>query len=922
MATHDFAAPTLEELARLLPAYDFEMLIAKGGMGAVYRAKQRSLARDVAIKVLPREVGMDPMFRQSFETEARAMARLNHPNLIGVYDSGAVDGMLYIVMEYVPGKSLYHSAYGKKVDPKQAVELIQGICSGLGHAHENGIIHRDIKPANVLLTPKAEPKIGDFGLARPVEAEGSGLVMGTPGYSAPELFCHPQVADRRSDLFAVGVILYELLTGQRETADSPPPSSVCGCGTGMDDIWRRATHANPEQRFQDAAAFKAALARWLEGYLKAKSKGASQQGKGAVMTKAPAQVKVAAAARPPAPAAGGPPAPPAGSPSPGAEPAPGGVQQVQFEMKTNWHFIRNLFIIAVLIIAVAVAWKKLETARAIREADEIRQRELQAEKEAKMEADARERAREILREHEERQRNARNNPQATGTTPGTQAGITPPGTQAGITPPGTQTGVTPQPDPPKPEVKPETPVESLMRLRLDLVNGKRDEMPIGVVRRGDCDFMMVPTPMTWADAAWYAERFGGHLATPNTAEDITWLERLAPGDSYVWLGAGRSSREDWTMLDGKRWGISPAPKGLGSFLGVGKFGMKTFDSRVTLPCIIQWHRNGSNPASMAAALQAARDSLGEANPIYPPGTVAADSRHFLYVARPLSWRDAVDMAERSGGHLAVVSSAAEAAHLEQLVDLQVAPDGVWLGGFLKGQTWVWLTGEPWTVSKWAKSPPTDGSLALMTRAKTGWDSLDLSLLTSGFVIEWSGDRDRGASAPLAGTMESSAGSALTVKAKELLLAADRKRLEQFASNTKTFIWDLDVWMRGLSGNERATWEVHVMKLKALVRNNRVPAAVPEGVGINLSPKMSQIAARGVAKQQEINQTFLAEAAKIRTAYQAKLRTEVMTLENAGKIEQGAALRAEYRKSEDIDQWLKGFGIDPAAGAPLVAPAPE
>lgn len=893
MATHDFTAPTLEELAKLLPAYDFEVLIAKGGMGAVYRAKQRSLARDVAIKILPREFGRDPRFRESFETEARAMARLNHPNLIGVYDSGSVDEMLYIVMEYVPGKSLYHSAYGKQVDPKQAVELIQGICAGLGHAHENGIIHRDIKPANVLLTPKAEPKIGDFGLARPMEAEGSGLVMGTPGYSAPELLQHPEVADKRSDLYAVGVILYELLTGERETADSPPPSAKCGCGTGMDDIWRRATHPDPNQRFQDASTFKAALARWLTGYLKVKQ--TQSQAKGSLKANAAAQPKVLAGARPVAAGA--------------TDSAPVGGVPVQFEMKTNWHFIRNLFIIAALIIAVAIAWKKLEIAREVRERDEIRQRELQAERQAKAEAEAKQRARDIVRQREEQQA-AKNGNQQTQPAQGNPGNTVTPTTGPGA---GTQPGATVQKDPPKPEPKAETPVESLTRLRLDLVNGKRDEMPIGVQRRGDSDFMVVPTAMTWADAAWYAERFGGHLPTPNSTEDINWLERLAPGEEFVWIGAGRSGRDEWTMLDGKRWSVSPAPKGLGSYLALGKFGMKTFDSKTVQPFIIQWHRDGSNPASMAAALQACRDTQGDANPYFPPGTVASDSRYFLYVTRPLSWRDAVDMAERSGGHLAVVSNAAEAGHLADFIDSQVAPDGVWLGGFLKGKAWNWVTGEPWTVVKWAKTPPADGSLALLVRPKTGWEPLDLSLLASGFVIEWSGDRERGSAAVSATAMDTSGGSAITLKAKELIMAADRKRVEQFVSNAKAFNWDLDVWMRGLSSNEQNAWQVHVMKLKALVRNSRVPASVPESAKISLSPKMSQIATHAASKQQEINQIFLAEVAKIRTAYQTKVRTEVKALEDAGKIEQGAALRQEYRQSEDIEQWLKGFGIDPSAG---------
>ena len=219
----------IEALGRLLPAYDFECLIAKGGMGAVYKAKQRSLGRDVAIKILPPEVGRDPLFRRSFETEARAMARLNHPNLIGVYDSGSVADMLYIVMEYVPGKSLYHSSYGKMVDPVQAVELIQGICAGLSHAHENGIIHSDIKPANVLLTPKAEPKIGEFGLARLVESEGDGhpRLHRAGGHRQP-----PRGRPSLGPVF-----------GRRDalrTRDRPAPGT--GGGGTIDDLWLWSRH--------------------------------------------------------------------------------------------------------------------------------------------------------------------------------------------------------------------------------------------------------------------------------------------------------------------------------------------------------------------------------------------------------------------------------------------------------------------------------------------------------------------------------------------------------------------------------------------------------------------------------------------------------------------------------------------------------
>ncbi|PID80455.1 protein kinase, partial [bacterium DOLZORAL124_64_63] len=164
----DFTPPGLEEIAALLPSYEIISFIAKGGMGAVYMARQKSLDRDVAIKVLPRHFGEDAEFRASFETEAKNMAKLNHPNLIGIYDFGQIDGLLYIIMEMVQGQSLFHSAYGKTIEPTEAARVVSEICHGLDHAHKHGILHRDIKPANILLDPSASPKIGDFGLARPV----------------------------------------------------------------------------------------------------------------------------------------------------------------------------------------------------------------------------------------------------------------------------------------------------------------------------------------------------------------------------------------------------------------------------------------------------------------------------------------------------------------------------------------------------------------------------------------------------------------------------------------------------------------------------------------------------------------------------------------------------------------------------------
>ena len=184
-----FVAPDPADLAPLFPGYEIQGLIATGGMGAVYCAVQKSLDRTVALKILPMELSKDAAFCAGFEAEAKAMARLNHPNLIGVYDFGEVNGMLYIIMEFVPGKSIYHSADGIAIDPDEVIRLVTGICHGLAHAHEHGIIHRDIKPSNILLDLNAQPKIGDFGLARPIERkiEEGEEIFGTPHYTAPEV---------------------------------------------------------------------------------------------------------------------------------------------------------------------------------------------------------------------------------------------------------------------------------------------------------------------------------------------------------------------------------------------------------------------------------------------------------------------------------------------------------------------------------------------------------------------------------------------------------------------------------------------------------------------------------------------------------------------------------------------------------------
>lgn len=276
MSHSTFNAPGLETLAELLPQYGIESFIAQGGMGAVYKARQLSLDRDVAIKVLPIELGKDADFRESFITEAKAMARLNHPNLLGVFDYGDVEGMPYIVMEYVEGGSLHEAAWNRAIEPVAAVAIVKGICDGLAHAHENGIVHRDIKPSNILLTTKAEPKVADFGLAQASDAAESGIMMGTPGYTAPEVFHDYSQAGHLADIYSVGVILHQLLTGIDPAGSSGPPTKATG-NLRLDAIWNKATHITPSQRYRSVLEMATDLDKWASA-IKAQKKPAISAG--------------------------------------------------------------------------------------------------------------------------------------------------------------------------------------------------------------------------------------------------------------------------------------------------------------------------------------------------------------------------------------------------------------------------------------------------------------------------------------------------------------------------------------------------------------------------------------------------------------------------------------------------------------------
>src|ERR1019366_5999138 len=174
-----------------------------------------------ALKILAREKEKDPRFAERFTREAQALARLNHPNIVTVYDFGETNGLYYLLMEFVDGMSLRQLLQSRKLAPEEALVIVPSICEALQYAHEQGIVHRDIKPENILLDKQGRVKIADFGIAKLLGTDGKVEsltgeqgVVGTPHYMAPEQVEKPSIVDHRADIFSLGVVFYEMLTGE------------------------------------------------------------------------------------------------------------------------------------------------------------------------------------------------------------------------------------------------------------------------------------------------------------------------------------------------------------------------------------------------------------------------------------------------------------------------------------------------------------------------------------------------------------------------------------------------------------------------------------------------------------------------------------------------------------------------------------
>lgn len=864
-----FEAPSPEDLHELLPAYDVLAFIAKGGMGAVYKARQKSLERDVAIKILPREFGEDEDFRRRFEDEAKAMAKLNHPNLISVYDYGEVDHMPYIVMEFVDGKSLHHSAHGKAIDQKEAARLVAGICEGLAHAHEAGILHRDIKPANILLDSKKRPKIGDFGLARFAdESEGEGMIFGTPDYTAPEVVKNPRSVDTRSDVFSTGVILYELLTGKVPEKSYVPASQIEDVDPRFDKIVRRATHPSPMLRFADGDA----MAKDIKLLSEALDKQVPSIISTPPITQPVTQLVEPAAPRGTAPVpVTGPAPPPATGPTfapatpaavAGRQPAPA-PPSVEIKVGTNWSLLRNLVIIVVILAAIfgtykAYQWKQEDSAL--------------KQEEQRRRADLAERER-LANELEERKARERREALLASQSK----------------------------DPEKveePEPEPETPLETLERLRVALAAGERDVYPPGTLVRGTSRFFLVETKLSWQRASTFAEEHGGHLATCLSEGEKKWLASKIPNKTTIWLGGGATGRTSWGWVDGTPWTVRTPSATTGNCATLSDLGsIRSEPGGKKFSFYIQWRNDGTNPGDLKTQMSRLKASLNSPDPTYPPGVLSFENRRYLVIEKSLPWDEAATVARGAHGHLAVPSEPSENNYLLDLISSTLEEKAAaWIGGRHDGRSWTWVTDERWSFAAWAPGSPdgkksVENTVRLVAGENGGWDDGDPNddEQAAAFIIEWS--KDRGSTNPVAITTGVGDWGGLRAGSQKKLQILEASFTQKILENGKGLKWDLNFWHRGLRSNDE---QIYAPVVKLVKERVKMDGSIAIGLTeqIKLPPRGVEIVTKYLQAQQQLGESLEAQANRIRAEYVQGLQAKKESAETGGKNAQMTAIQNE------------------------------
>nr|ADI22636.1 serine/threonine protein kinase [uncultured verrucomicrobium HF0500_18J03] len=837
--------PKPEELNALLPAYEVKQLVARGSMGAVYLGRQKSLDRDIALKVLPRKFGSDPVFRASFEEEARTMARLRHPNLIEVHDFGEIKGYLYLIMDFVDGKSLHHSARGRAIAQKTAAQVVLSICKGLAQAHKAGIAHRDLKPSNILIGSNREPRIGDFGL---VGHSNGTEDCASPQYSSPEAMQDPSKANERSDVYSVGVILYELLTGELPGESYAPPSRTRAqkVDARFDKIVRRAMHPAPGMRFASAGA----MARELEPLLD----HLDDEGGSSLLSdrsNEPAAVLQTS--------------------DEGEESHERAVQQNETlaamaateSRRYDRLIVAKILIIAILLMALLYVWSAYN-----RRKEESERRTEMAEK-LKGANDSK----------------GGKNPWANLTNK-------------------PLTNKPQQPAPPQPREW------TLGNLQDRLLRGERSRFPEGTWDLPDRKVYFVGSAMSWGDASKFAEAHGAHLATVRNEEERAALISRLPEGKTTWLGGGMTGAKSWGWVDGTTSALSKPVEATGRYLNMSGGGtIRALAGKTSHPFFLQWHLDGRNPGSFNAQLQRFNLSIDQRLPAFPPGTVTSGERHYLVVERRLGWEKARDLAREANGHLAIPGNQAEHDYLGRVLTTCLKENmAAWLGGYYTGDSWRWVTKEPWSFTAWSPPPargldPGATSLCFTVGEAAGWDNMDPALELPALVIEWSKDQFAGATPP-----PGDPGSWTKLRNQcTVNLTSTRERFLKLLKNNGTAMKTaLENWYNALALQDRGRLSIEFQQARAKVaQDGRISE---EGRFPPLPAEIGPVCNAHLREQRKLDQEYAEVMETARKTYVQKLGIILAEAQRERRFAGVIEIENELEAVDDIQSFVIHFKV--------------
>jgi len=838
-----FKAPEPAELSRMLPSFKVTQLLSSGVSGAVYVARQKSLDRNVAIKIMP---GSEGPQRRRFEKEARAMAKLRHPNLIGVHDFGETDGFLYLVMDFVDGKSLRRSTRGEAIDQETALKLILAICEGLAHAHQAGIIHQAIKPDNILIGSNLEPRIGDFGLPHHGEDRASssvGLDHIALQYAAPEVVNKRARADRRSDVYSLGVLLHELLTGELPDDGFSPPlrSREQRLDTRFEKILERAMHPSPGKRFSDARALQEELKPLLNtlGQSNLLTRG-SQDSESAESS---AEVE---------------------------ESRHRAVQQsntlaamAATESRRYDRLITvKILVIAILVIALLSVWSAYN------------RRKEESNRKARI---------------AEQQKNAISS-----------GGKVDPWANLERDPVRETKGE------PRPTQAREW---TLFDLQEQLLRGERDRFPEGTWDLADRKAYFVRTAMSWSEASRFAESHGAHLATlQNDEERLALLAKLPEGKT-TWLGGGMTGSKRWGWVDGRSSPLSKPSEATGQYLNMSGSGtIRASPGKTKHPFFLQWHLYGKNPGSLNAQLQRFNLSIDQRIPLFPPGTVTNGDRHYLILERTLEWEKARAFAEEANGHLAVIGSQEEQDYLKR-VAATCLPEksAAWIGGYYSGGAWRWVTNEAWSYTSWLATEqdfdPESTALCFTSGQQSGWANSDPESELSALIIEWSRDQFTELS-----TVAEDQRSWTTIRNQcaVKLTTTREKFLQLLKANGSSMSMALDKWHTGLPLQNRNRYTLSFQKAKATIaKDGRINQ---EGRLPPLPAEIASVCNACLREQLGLDQEYASVMENARKTYVQQLGMRLGKARDARQFAEVRAIETELESVITVQSFVSHFNI--------------